>query len=161
MYSLLRELLTTGTENKRTSGLVKSIGQNLLYNSSNGRIKTMKHLQLGVFTKRKTGSKFLIECLKKLGYSVLYYEVNRFETFTAESESKNACLQNYVPNNVQPTFFVTLIYDNCDRNPKSTNGEVMHCTNGIIIQRAPKQANHISICSTKPMQKRRSFKPIA
>ena len=121
----------------------------------------MKYLQLGVFTKRKTGSKFLIECLKKLGYSVLYYEVNRFETFTAESESKNACLQNYVPNNAQPSFFVTLLYDNCDRMPKSTNGEVMHCTNGIIIQRAPKQANHISICSTKPMQKRRSFKPIA
>ena len=29
------------------------------------------------------------------------------------------------------------------------------------IQRTRKQANHISICSTKPMQKRQSFKPIA
>ena len=37
----------------------------------------------------------------------------------------------------------------------------MHSTNGIIIQRTRKQANHISICSTKPMQKRQSFKPIA
>ena len=37
----------------------------------------------------------------------------------------------------------------------------MHSTNGIIIQRTRKQANHISICSTKPMQKRRSFEPIA
>ena len=27
----------------------------------------MKHLQLGVFTKRKMGSKFLIECLNKFG----------------------------------------------------------------------------------------------
>ena len=45
--------------------------------------------------------------------------------------------------------------------PKQINGEVMHCTCWIIIQRTPKQANHISICRTKPMPKRRSFKPIA
>ena len=103
----------------------------------------------------------LIECLNKLGHSVSYYEVNRFETFTVENESKNACLQNYVPNNVQPSSFVTFVYDNCDHNTETINGEVMHCTNGIIIQRTPKQANHISICSTKPIQKRRSFEPIA
>ena len=53
LYTLLRELLTKGTENKRTSRLVESIGQDILYNSSNGRIKTMKQLQLGVFTKRQ------------------------------------------------------------------------------------------------------------
>ena len=102
-----------------------------------------------------------IECLNKLGHSVSYYEVNRFEIFTAENESKNACLQNYVPNNVQPSSFVTFVYDNCDHNPETINGEVVHCTNGIIIKRTPKQANHISICSTKSMQKRRFFKPIA
>ena len=103
----------------------------------------------------------LTECLIKLGNPVSYYEVNRFETFKAENESKNACLQNYVPNNVQPSSFVTFVYDNCDHNPETINGEVMHCTNGIIIQRTPKQANHISICRRKSMQKRRSFKPIA
>ena len=161
LYTLLTELLTTGTEKKGTSRLVKSIGQDILYNSSNGRIKTMKQLQLGVFTKRKTGSKLLIECLNKLGHSVLYYAVNHFEIFTAENESKNACLQNYVPKKVQPSSFVTFVYDNCDHNPKTINGEVMHCTNAMIIQRTPKQANHISICSTKPIQKRRSFEPIA
>ena len=59
LYILPRELLTTGTENKRTSRLVKSIVQDILYNSSNGRIKTMKQLQLVVFTTRKTGSKLL------------------------------------------------------------------------------------------------------
>ena len=53
LYTLLTELLTTGTEKKGTSRLVKSIGQDILYNSSNGRIKTMKQLQLGVFTKRQ------------------------------------------------------------------------------------------------------------
>ena len=161
LYTLLRELLTTGTENKGTSRLVKSIGQDILYNSSNGRIRTMKQLQLGVFTKRKTGSKLLIECLNKLGHSVSYYAVNRFEISTAENESKNACLQNYVPKKVRPSSFVTFVYDNCDHNPETINGEVMHCTNGMIIQRTPKQANHISICSTKPMQKLRSFKPTA
>ena len=96
-----------------------------------------------------------------MGHSVSYNEINRFETFTAENESKNACLRNYVPYNVQPSSFVTFVYDNCDHNSETINGEVKHCTNGIIIQRTPKQAIHISICSTKPMQKRRSFKPIA
>ena len=94
LYTLLRELLTTGTENKRTSRLVKSIRQDILYNSSNGRIKTKKQLQLGVFTKIKAGSKLLIECQNKLGHSVSYYEVNHVETFTAENESKNTFLQN-------------------------------------------------------------------
>ena len=161
LYALLRELLTTETKNKHTSRLVKFIRQDILYNSSNERIKTMKQLQLGVFTKRKMGSKLLIECLNKLGHSVSYYDANCFETFKAENESKNACLQDYVPNNVQPSSFVTFVYDNCDLKPETINAEVMHCTNGIIIQRTPKQANHISICSTKLMQKQQSFKPIA
>ena len=76
---------------------------------------------------------------QQIGHSVSYCEVNCFEIFTAENESKNACLQNYVPNNVHPSSFVTFVCDNCDHDPETINGEVMHCTNGIIIQRTPKQ----------------------
>ena len=39
LSTLRRELLTAGTENKHTSRLVMSIGQDILYNSSNGRLK--------------------------------------------------------------------------------------------------------------------------
>ena len=39
LSTLLRELLTAGTENKHTSRIVMSIGQDILYNSSNGRLK--------------------------------------------------------------------------------------------------------------------------
>ena len=133
------EILTNGPENKRTSRLVKSIGQDILFNSTKGRVKTIKQLQLGVFTKRKTGSKLLIECLNKLGHSVSYYEVNRFETFLAEQQNDNMCLLSYVPNTVQPSTFVTFVYDNCDHNPETLGGQVMHFTNGIIIQKVSAQ----------------------
>lgn len=35
---------------------------------------------------------------------------------------------------IQPSFFVIFVWDNNDINPKSLNGKVLHCTNGIIVQ---------------------------
>ena len=106
-----------------------------MFNATSGKLKTVKQLQLGIFTKRKTGSKMMIQCLNRLGHSVSYSEVNKFETSIAERESQHINMQSYLPNNIQPSTFVTFIYDNCDHNPESITGVSMHCTNGIIVQR--------------------------
>ena len=39
-----------------------------------------------------------------------------------------------MPDSVQPSVFVTFVYDNCDHNPETLSGVTMHCTNGIFIQ---------------------------
>lgn len=157
----LKELLTNEKETKRINRLVNSLGQDIVFCCSNGRIKTVKHLQLGIFTKRKTGSKQMIECLNKLGHSISYYEVNRFETSLAEQESRHASLTSFTPSNVQPSTFISFVYDNCDHNAETISGQVMHCTNGILIQR---KSNHILEVKTNTDRitdnRRRSFKPV-
>ena len=131
----LQTLLTKSNDaSDRVQRLVKSIGEDIIYNSSKGRIKTAKHLQLGLFTKRKTGSKLLITCLNRLGHSMSYEEVNYVETYFAELQINQQNLRRYVPFNIKPNVFVTYVYDNCDHNPESLFGETMHCTNGIMIQ---------------------------
>ena len=164
LKTFLEAILAEKGGSKRCQRLAKPIGQDILYTTSNGKIKTVKQLQLGVFCKRKTGSKLMVECLNKLGYSISYYEVNRFETFLAEQQSQNACLFSYVPKNVQPSTFVTFVYDDCDHNPESLSGVTMHCTNGIVIQMKVENASNHSqsataVAAPATYQRRRSFKP--
>ena len=60
----LTTLLTNETvPSERVKLLVKSLGQDIIYNATRGKLKTAKHSQLGVFVKRKTGSSLLIDCL--------------------------------------------------------------------------------------------------
>ena len=44
-------------------------------------------------------------------------------------------MANYLPSKVVPGLFGTFVYDNGDHNPETINGESMHCTNGILIQK--------------------------
>ena len=159
---LLKSLLTKDTSlSSRITRLVKSIEQDIIYNSTRGKIKSVKHVQLGLFTKRLTGSKVLIDCLNRLGHSISYHEINNIETTFADVQIRNQCHQSYVPNNVQPSVFTTFVCDNCDHNPESLTGVSMHCTNGIIIQ----CGYHVSTGPTDTAvaissSKRRSFSPV-
>ena len=137
LETFLKTLFTNSSIfSQRIERLVRSIGQDIVYNSTRGKLKTIKHVQLGILTKRKTGSKFLINCLNRLGHSMSYDEVNSVETAFAVVQSKEKNFQSYVPNNVQPSTFITFVYDNCDHNAETLHGISMHCTNGIIIQKS-------------------------
>ena len=133
-----------------------------MYNSSRGKVKTVK--QLGITVKRKTASKFVINCLNRLGHSISYDEINHVETVFTEQQSVHQNIKSYVPNNVQPSIFVTFVYDNCDHNPETLTGVSMNFTNDIIIQRSSFSPNAIrpAVLSNtiQTSSKRRSFKPI-
>ena len=58
----------------------------MIYNTSRGTIKTITFVQTGVITKRKTGSKFIINFLNHVGHSISYDEVNLVETYFAEQQ---------------------------------------------------------------------------
>ena len=162
---MLELFLTTFLTNEtvpseRVTRLVKSLGQDIINNVTRGKLKTAKHTQLGVFVKRKTGSRVLIDCLNRLGHTISYHEVNLQETGFSEKQVEHQLVREYVPPAVQPSTFLTFVYDNCDHKPETLRGATMHCTNGIIIQRksrngqpdeAPAEEN------TNPLVKRKSF----
>lgn len=48
-----------------------------------------KQVQLALLTKRKTGSKLLVDVLNKLGHSLLYPKLNAVETDMTNKQLKN------------------------------------------------------------------------
>ena len=48
--------------------------------------------------------------------------------------SKNQVHRSFTPPIIQPSRFVTFVWDNNDINPESLKGLSLRCTNGIIIQ---------------------------
>ena len=171
---MLEKLLFTILSSKkdkteRKSRLVNSIAQDLIYNATCGEKKTLKHIQLGIALKRKTGSRKIIQWLNRFGHSLSYKEVNVVETHLAEEQSNHECHKRYVPNNIQPSTMVTFVYDNCDHNVESLHGLTMHCTNGIVIQRSTPNVNALNIATATEvgssgasmvrLPKRSSFKP--
>ena len=79
----------------------------------------------------------MLDSLNCLGHSVFHDEVNNVETSFAELKVKNQSNRLFLPNNVQPSLFVTFIYENCEIIQKSFLVH-LHVTNGIIIQLSSK-----------------------
>ena len=163
LSSLISTLLTNeGSNSSRCTRLVRSLSQDVIYACSRGKLKTVKHTQLGLITKRKTGSKFLINCLNRLGHCLNYDDINKLETSFAEKQAIHVGTRSFLPNNVQPSTFVTFVYDNCDHNPETLSGATMHFTNGIIIQRSSNNdgTTHDNIQPRPAISRRKSFRPI-
>ena len=137
--SLLKHFLSglISTKTRLSSNkerIVEGLAQDIIFRIQNGRHKPLKHILLSLCTKRKTGSKQVIQWLNKLGHGISYDDVNCLETSLAESQMCDMVLKTFVPSNIQPSQFVTFVWDNNDINPESLSGVSMHCTNGIITQ---------------------------
>ena len=101
LKSLINSLLSKSLPVvERVERLTSSLRQDIIYNMSNGKIKTMKHFRLGTTTKRKTESGLMMDSLNYLGHSISYDEVNNVETLFAELNVKNQSNRSFVPNNV-------------------------------------------------------------
>ena len=160
LETFLKTLLTKGSPSKRVKRLINSIGQDLIYNSSRGSIKTVKHSQLGLLTKRIIGSRLMIDCLNRFGHTISYHEVNTLKTAFAETQIHNQLLHSSVPPRVQPSTFVTFVFDNCDHNPETLTGVSMHVTNGIIIQLQCQPQEQVVETHMPQIPKRKSFNQI-
>ena len=97
--------------------------------------------------KRKSGSVDVICWLNCFGHTVSYDEISSIE---------------FVPNNIQPSAFVTFVFDNCDHNIESIYNVTLHGNNGIIIQKCLQTTNN-DIKSNPPVKNvfHRSFKPVS
>ena len=124
----LSELLSTKMRlSSNKERVVEGLAQDIIFRIQNGRYKPL-------CTKKKTGLKQVIQWLNKLGHGISYADVNCLETSLAESQMCYKVLKTFVPSYIQPSQFVTFVWDNNDINPESLSGVSMHCTNGIIIQ---------------------------
>ena len=119
---------------QRVERLSSLLGQDIIYNMSIGKIKTIKQVQLSITTKRTTGSRVMLHSLNRLGHSISYDEVNNVKTSLAELNVKNQDNQSFAPKNVQPSSLAIFVYNNCDHNPEMLCGVSLHVANGIIIQ---------------------------
>ena len=81
----LTTLLTNETvPSERVKRLVKSLDKDIIY-VTRGKL-TAKQTQPGVFVKRKTGSRLLIDYLNRQGHTISYHEVNSLETSFSEKQ---------------------------------------------------------------------------
>ena len=90
---------------ERLERMSNSLRQDIIYNMSNGKTKTIKHFQLGTTTNRKTGCRLVLDSLNCLGHSIFYDEVNNVETSFAELNVKNQSNRSFIPFNVQSSSF--------------------------------------------------------
>ena len=144
---------------------MSSIGQDLLYHVNSGRKQTSKHTTLSFLIKRKTGSKQLITWTNKFGHGISYDEVLILETSMAMEHSQHQVHRSFTPSIIQPSTFVTFVWDNNDINPESLKGVTMHCTNGIIVQLSSARNDSQSPSPTfpatsSPKPKKKSFQPM-
>ena len=105
-------LYSSDKQTHRRNRIISSIAQDLINNTTNGESKMVTHVEVGLCTKRKTGSRKLITWLNRLGHSISYQDVNLAETHIAEEQIANVTTAAYVPNNIRPEEFVTFVYDN-------------------------------------------------
>ena len=142
---------------------VKSLAQHIIYCVSRGRVMTAKHTQLGIFVKKKTECKQVVEVLNRFRHCISYYEINALEIAYGDSQVNHQLSRAYIPTEVHPSTFVTFVFDNCGHNPEILSGISIHCTNDIIIQMKKQNLQlpmHIDIQNTAPITKRESFTPV-
>ena len=87
---------------KQKQVIITSIGQDMIYNVTNGKNRTSKHTILSLFIKRQTGSKILLKWLNKFGHGISYDETRYVETILAEDEVRNQLCRSYCPLTIQP-----------------------------------------------------------
>ncbi|KAL8621264.1 hypothetical protein ACOMHN_008089 [Nucella lapillus] len=97
---------TNVTPSARVCRLSDSMSQDIVYNVSCGRQKTLKHVLLAYGIKTLTGNVELIQMVNRLGHGISYHQLE--ESDTALCLQKLACALNervVLPQHIQPYVF--------------------------------------------------------
>ena len=93
----------------------KSVGKDIVYNKIKSKLKTVKHVHLGIVTEWKSESrsrsrtKFLIDALNRMGYLISYDEVNDVETSFAKHQMQHQTILNLPHSSYLSTTTATTI----------------------------------------------------
>lgn len=166
-YALLRfySLLLTGGDvdkikNPKMLVLAKSYASDVIYTIHRGRVKTSKHITLGITVKSLSSSEKLLRLLHSYGHCISYSKVLELETEATYtiSETEKVCPAGMV---LQPSLNSGFAFDNFDRYVETCDGkDTMHDTVGISFQdHAPRvdissEESNDGIGSDQPRRKR-------
>ena len=116
---------------------VLSMAQDLVYNTTHGRVRTAKHIALPMALHSLTGSAELVTILNRYGHGISYTQVEEIQTALAEKQLENQKINNFLPGNIQGNIFPIFCWDNNDFSEETQSGKgTTHCTMGIVIQRS-------------------------
>jgi hypothetical protein len=143
LYWLLRWIIGCDVEDASTNAADKrrilSIAQDIIYCSSNARVKTPKHIGLAISVHHSTGSKQIVTLLNRMGYCSSYDELKSVDTSLA-SEVLAKCEEygTVLPSNISLGSFVQIAADNSDFNEETLDGKnTTHATTMVVYQRKP------------------------
>ncbi|XP_015189552.1 PREDICTED: uncharacterized protein LOC107073427 isoform X2 [Polistes dominula] len=111
---------------------VDSFSQDLIYAIHHGKIKTSKHMTLGITLKSITSSRKVLDLLNKYGHCCSYKIIKKLET---EVTATTCSVSNISPENaiLAPKRCTGVAYDNYDRFVETSSGQdTLHDTVGIF-----------------------------
>ena len=135
---------------------ILSVGQDLVYIASRGKMWTPKHVGLASTLYQATRSKILIEMFRKAGHTVSYKNVLQIDTALAEATVKSVDLNTgaVIPDNLVSGSFVHFSTDNIDILDASLDGkDTFHATQVAAWQRVPPSGKE-TLDNLKPSTKK-------
>lgn len=118
----------------RTNRISNSLAEDAIFNVTNGRVKTKKHLTLGLSLKSLTSSRKVVEIISRYGHCCSYHVAEEIET---EMTSTSCQRSTRCPEGIIRTkgLHTGLAFDNFDRFVDTSSGkDTLHDTVGIIYQ---------------------------
>ncbi|XP_011874807.1 PREDICTED: uncharacterized protein LOC105565870 [Vollenhovia emeryi] len=143
---------------------IKSLSEDLIYAVKNGKIKTRKHITLGMTLKSLTSSRKIIDITNRYGHCCSYNvieELGETEVTFSSINRGTICPEGI---SLSPDLFTGVAFDNFDRYVDTTSGkDTLHDTVGIIyqnicVQEYAPESFEVSIASGS--KRRRTFDTI-
>lgn len=148
---------------ERTERLVDSFAQDIIFATTNGRLKPSKHILLGMCMSGLTSSKKVINILNHYGHILSYSMLEGIETELCYSDIE-ASESRLLPSamTTEPGLATGVAFDNFDRYVETVSGkDTLHDTVGIAYQISTSiPSNPPAICASQfsdyaPESKRR------
>ena len=117
-----------------------SIGHSIIQSAQPSSVTTPTLFGIGVEMDHVFGSRWLVNELSKLGFSISYDEVNRYKQSVLQSESLDSLLAEYFPGT-----FTQWVANNVDHNVASLDGNGSFHGMGIIAISTPK--DDVPLCA--------------
>ena len=135
------------------------IAQDVVHSVTHGRVKTPKHVALGISVRHITGSKQVITLLNRMGHCPSYEEIEAVDTGLAREilASKESC-GVVIPSNISPGAFVQAACDNNDVSEETLDGKnTTHATTLVLYQADQFGPRPLTIVHGDHSTKRRSL----
>ena len=122
------------------SELKENSGHSIIQSARPRSVITPTLFGIGVEMDHVFGSRWLVNELSRLGFSISYDEVNRYKQSVIQSESLDSLLAEYFPGT-----FTQWVADNVDHNVASLDGNSSLHGMGIIAISTPK--DNVPLCA--------------